>query len=256
MKTVILAGGHGTRMSGYNSSEAKPMVTIGKIPILKHIMDIYRPFGHNDFVICMGKNQDKIVDWVRSNLENDYNITIETPSGKKPAKSKKSKSGGIVLVDTGENTMTGGRLKRVEHHLGERFMMTYGDGVANVDIGKLIAEHGSRGKLATVTLVEAEERYGSVETDVNGIVTDFVEKAKKTISGGFFVLQKKVLEMVEGDETAFEKDVMPLLAKIGELAAYRHHGFWHGMDTPADRDELNRIWNTGHAPWNLQKGQK
>lgn len=253
MKAVILAGGKGTRLSEETVSRPKPMVEIGGKPILWHIMKMYSEAGINDFVICLGYMGYKIKEYFfHYNLHN-ADVTIDTRRGMTIHQSS-SEDWRITLVETGEETMTGGRLKRVRPYLSEHdaFCLTYGDGVSDVDIAAGIAYHEKHGKLATVTAVSPMARFGSLDIRQDGAVQKFVEKPVTEgglINGGFFVLSPKVIDYVEGDATLWEKEPLERLARDGQLMAFEHRGFWQPMDTLRDRHALEDLWASGKAPW-------
>jgi glucose-1-phosphate cytidylyltransferase len=233
MKAVILAGGRGTRLSEETSVRPKPMVEIGRRPILWHIMQIYAHYGVRDFIICAGYKGEQIAEYPFAGM---LGTRVR-----------------VDVVDTGLETRTGGRLKRVAHLLTDTFCMTYGDGVADVDIGALIAFHHACGAAATMTVVRPPARFGAV--DLNGhLVSRFVEKPLGDggwINGGFFVLEPNVIELIDGDQTAWEDAPLQSLAAANELVGYRHGGFWHPMDTLRDKEQLNAMWAEGQAPWKV-----
>jgi glucose-1-phosphate cytidylyltransferase len=244
MKAVILAGGLGTRLSEETHLKPKPMVEIGGKPILWHIMKIYSAHGVDDFIICLGYKGYVIKEYFAN----------DTGGNRMQVHQRHAEPWKVTLVDTGENTMTGGRLKRVAGHLGrEDFCFTYGDTVADVDVTKLVAFHRKQGTLATVTTAQAPARFGVLKVKDNRVV-EFKEKPPADgswINRGFFVLSPKVLELIEGDETVWEQGPLETLAKQGNLSAYVHHGFSLGMDTLHDRNTLEAAWNSGRAPWKL-----
>ncbi|MFA4982115.1 MAG: glucose-1-phosphate cytidylyltransferase [Candidatus Omnitrophota bacterium] len=252
MKVVILAGGAGTRLAEETSSRPKPMVEIGGQPILWHIMNIYESYGHKEFVIALGCKAEIVKDYFLNyyNLQSD--LTIKLKTGEVTASKAAAKDWVVDLVDTGLNTMTGGRLKRLRNILkGERFMMTYGDGLGNVDLKKLMAFHKSHGKIATVTAVRPAGRFGGMVFDGDR-VKKFKEKAQLGegwINGGFFVFEQGIFDYLEGDDTILEQDPLEDLARDGELMAYKHEGFWQCMDTLRDKQFLEELWSSGKAPW-------
>ena len=254
MKAVILAGGIGSRISEETARKPKPMVTIGGKPILWHIMKIYAAYGINEFIICLGYKGYMIKEYFRNYFIHMSDITIDVAHHKIDIHQNHAEPWRVTLIDTGESTMTGGRLKRIAPYLGEEdFCFTYGDGVANIDIQALVQFHKSRKALATVTAVQPPGRYGAL--DLHGdAVRGFLEKPQGDggwINGGFFVLSPKVIDYIEGDETAWETEPMARLASEGEMAAYRHSGFWHPMDTLRDRRQIEALWSTGTAPWKV-----
>ncbi|WP_299379181.1 glucose-1-phosphate cytidylyltransferase [uncultured Kiloniella sp.] len=255
MKAVILAGGFGTRISEETNLRPKPLIEIGGKPILWHVMKIYEAHGINDFVICCGFKGYLIKEYFVNYFLHQSDIEVNLATNKTEVKQLTSESWCVTLVDTGEKTMTGGRLKRVLPYVEDEecFCFTYGDGVADVDITKLIADHKTHGKLATVTAVQPPGRYGALEltgSDVNG----FSEKPKGDggwINGGFFVLDPKVIDTIEGDDTHWESEPMMQLADEGQLRAFFHRGFWQPMDTLRERQELEELWAKGDAPWKI-----
>lgn len=254
MKVVILAGGLGTRLHEETIVKPKPMVEIGGQPILWHIMKIYSEHGFNEFVICLGYKGHQIKDWFSSHLLHNSDCTINAKDNTITFHKNRGEDWKITLVDTGEHTMTGGRVKRVQEYVGnETFMLTYGDGVADIDIRKLVDFHKAHGSLATVTAVIPEARFGTIHINDDNVVTAFSEKTdnKDRISGGFFVLEPKVFEYIDGDTTIFEKVPLERLAKESQLKAFNHDGFWSPMDTLRDKNKLEDIWQQGNAPWKV-----
>ena len=255
MKAVLLAGGFGTRLSEETDLLPKPMVEIGGRPILWHIMKIYTHFGINDFIICLGYNGYVIKEYFINYYRHMSDLSVDTGSGDIEIHQARTEKWRVTLVETGLNTMTGGRLKRISKYLSpnEDFLMTYGDGVASINIQALIEFHRNEGRLATVTAVRPPGRFGALEIEDNR-VERFTEKPQgdgSIINGGFFVLSPKVLDYVEGDATIWESEPMERLAREGELSAYRHSGFWQPMDTLRDRRELEQMWVSGNAEWKL-----
>jgi len=255
MKVVLLAGGLGTRISEETDIKPKPMIEIGGKPILWHIMKIYSHYGFNDFIICLGYKGYLIKEYFSNYYLHQSDVTIDLKNNKMEFYSSKAEPWRITLVDTGLNTMTGGRIKRVGKYIGnEPFMLTYGDGVGSVDIKNLLNYHKSHGKYVTVTAVQPTGRFGALEMDEKNIVWSFREKPKGDgawINGGFFVAEPAVLDYIEGDSTIWEKGPMEKLAREGHLAAYKHTGFWQPMDTLRDKIDLERHWETGGAEWKL-----
>jgi len=255
MKVAILAGGVGSRLSEETVSKPKPMVEIGGRPILWHIMRHYHHFGHKDFVVALGYKGELIkkyfVDYCELNGSLSVDLQRRTVVNHESGEPLDWR---VQLVDTGLSTATGGRIKRLKDYLGnETFMLTWGDGVSNVDLRKLLEFHRSHGKLATLTAVHPVARFGHLELDGN-VVTEFSEKpqtAQGWINGAFFVLEPQVFDYIEGDATQFEKEPMERLAEEGNLAAYRHGGFWHPMDTLRDKIYLEELWQSGTAPWRI-----
>jgi glucose-1-phosphate cytidylyltransferase len=253
MKAVLLAGGLGTRISEESVLRPKPMIEVGGRPILWHILKIYANHGIRDFIICLGYKSYIVKEYFANYMLHSSNITLDTRSGQLDYHDSNVDDWHITLVDTGEETMTGGRLKRVGKYLtpGEPFCLTYGDGVSDVDITKLVEFHKAHGKEATVTAVTPPGRYGALDIS-NGMVNKFIEKPigdNGMINGGFFVLQPEVLNRIEGDSTSWEHAPLESLARDKQLMAYRHHGFWQPMDTLRDKLHLEHLWQSGSAPW-------
>lgn len=256
MKAVILAGGLGTRISEESHLKPKPMIEIGGKPILWHILKIYSHYGINDFVICCGYKGYVIKEYFSNYFLHQSDVTIDMANNERTVHEKMVEPWKITMVDTGLSTMTGGRLKRIRKYLGdEPFCMSYGDGVANIDIGKLIEFHKEQGKLATVTAIQPSGRYGALDMQDN-LVRSFEEKPKGDgawVNGGFFVLDPSTLDDIEGDSTIWEQAPMEKLATSGQLAAYKHSGFWSAMDTLRDKHQLEDMWNQNNAPWHTWK---
>jgi glucose-1-phosphate cytidylyltransferase len=255
MKVVILAGGYGTRISEETQNRPKPMVEIGGHPILWHIMKIYSHYGFNDFVICLGFKGYVIKEYFANYALHTSDVTFDLTNNQIITHERSTENWRVTLVDTGMETMTGGRLKRVARYLDsdEPFCMTYGDGVGDIDIRKLVEFHRNHGKKATVTAATAPGRFGALRmtgTSVNG----FQEKPAGDgawINGGFFVLSPAVLDLIASDSTVWERDPMERLAADSELAAYKHHGFWQPMDTLREKNYLEALWESGKAPWKV-----
>lgn len=254
MKAVILAGGLGTRLSEETHLKPKPMIEIGGKPVLWHIMKIYSAHGINDFIICCGYLGYQIKEYFANYFLHMSDVTFDMAQNRMEVHQNKTEPWRVTLVDTGDDTMTGGRLKRVKPYLGtEDFCLTYGDGVGNVNIPELIAHHRKQGLLATVTAVQPPGRFGSLDI-TQGKVTGFVEKPHGDggwINGGFFVLSPKVIDYIEGDQTFWEREPMEKLARDKNLSAYMHTGFWHPMDTLRDKNYLEKLWASGKAPWKI-----
>ncbi len=253
MKVVILAGGFGTRISEESHLRPKPMIEIGGMPILWHIMKYYSSFGYNEFIICAGYKQSVIKEWFADYYINHSDVTFDfTTKEKIIVHRTTSEPWRVTVVDTGLNTMTGGRLKRIRRFLGnEPFMMTYGDGVSDIDLDKLVAFHQSHGKLATMTAVHPDSRFGVLDIQ-NNQVKSFREKSEADvgwINGGFMILSPEVLDYIDGDDTIFERTPLERLTDAGELMAFRHSGFWQCMDTARDKQRLEARWESGNAPW-------
>ena len=255
MKVVILAGGLGTRITEESHLKPKPMIEIGGMPILWHIMKSYSAHGFNEFVICCGYKQNVIKDFFNEYFIHNSDVTFDFTSGNERMKVHKNftEQWKVTVVDTGLNTMTGGRIKRIKQYVGdEPFMMTYGDGVCDIDINDLFEFHKSHGKLATMTVVNAGQRFGVIKMDDEGNVTSFREKKNVDgvpINGGYMVLDPKVIDYIEGDSTVFEQKPLEDLVADGQLMAYKHNGFWQCMDTLRDKQNLEAIWASGEAPW-------
>ncbi len=255
MKAVILAGGLGTRISEESHLKPKPMIEIGGRPIIWHVMKIYSHYGINDFVICCGYKGYMIKEYFSNYFLHMSDVTVDLGNNQVTYHNQKAEPWRITLVDTGEESMTGGRLRRVRDYLKdeEAFCFTYGDGVSNVDIGKLIAFHKAHGGLASVTAVKPPGRYGALQM-AGDRVEGFAEKPRGDgglINGGFFVLNPAVIDHIEDDATTWEGYPMETLAKAGELHAYVHEGFWQPMDTLRDKNHLEELWSSGKADWKL-----
>jgi len=255
MKAVILAGGFGTRISEETDNIPKPMVQIGNKPILWHIMKLYSYHGINDFIICCGYKGFLIKEYFANYFLHMSDVTFDLKDNHMHVHQERAEPWTITLVDTGESTMTGGRIKRIKDYVKneEAFCLTYGDGVSNVDISKLIAFHKKNKTLATLTAVYRPGRFGALKIS-NGKVKTFKEKPKGDggrINGGFFVLSPKVIDFIEGDSTFWEQEPMEILAKKGEVLAFQHDGFWHPMDTLRDKNYLEDLWVSGNAPWRV-----
>lgn len=254
-KVVILAGGLGTRISEESQLRPKPMIEIGGRPILWHIMKIYTHYGITDFIICLGYRGYMIKEYFANYVLHSSDVTIDAKSGQIEFHQHAAEPWRITLVDTGDDTMTGGRVKRVRDYLtpGETFCMTYGDGVANIEIDKLLAFHKAHGKEATLTSVVPPGRYGALEMQGDS-VQRFIEKPpgdNAWINGGFFVLEPSVIDRIADDSTPFEAAPLASLANDGQLQAYRHGGFWQPMDTLREKNHLEELWASGNAPWKV-----
>jgi glucose-1-phosphate cytidylyltransferase len=252
MKCVILAGGLGTRISEETALRPKPMVEIGGKPVLWHVMKIYSSHGIRDFVICVGYKGYVIKEYFANYFLHMSDVTFDMEKNSMEVHEKHAEPWRVTIVDTGDNTMTGGRLKRVANYVGkETFCMTYGDGVGDVDVSAVIAEHKAAGKEATVTAVQPPGRFGALQVD-GASVKGFIEKPEGDggwINGGFFVLEPSVLERIAGDETTWEQEPLRGLAAQGQLHAHLHSGFWQPMDTLRDKQLLEELWQGGKAPW-------
>lgn len=256
MKVVILAGGFGTRISEESHLKPKPMIEVGGRPILWHIMKIYSHYGFNDFVICLGYKGYAIKEYFAHYFLHESDVTFDfRNSNQRIIHQHTAEPWQVTLVDTGAETMTGGRVKRVAEYLdGEPFMLTYGDGVGNVNIPELVAFHKSHGKLATLTTTQPSGKFGALGIQEGDQVTSFLEKPRGDgawINAGFFVLQPEVLDLIPSDSTIFEKEPLENLATTGQLMAFKHHDFWQPMDTLRDKNNLEELWKNGTAPWKL-----
>ncbi|WP_343567427.1 glucose-1-phosphate cytidylyltransferase [Sphingobacterium sp.] len=257
MKVVLLAGGLGTRLMEETEARPKPMVEIGGKPILWHIMKIYEAYGFNDFIICLGYKGQAIKEYFLNYYLYNSDVTIELEKNKVDVHFSNSESFKVTLVDTGLHTNTAGRIKRIEKYIAnETFMLTYGDGVADVNIRELVKFHKSHGKLATLTSVQTPGRFGNIEMRENGSVDHFVEKPQGDgmwINGGFFVLEPAIFQYLEGDMDNVQWEKRPLIdiANDGQLRAFRHQGFWKPMDALRDRIELEEMWTKGEAKWKI-----
>ncbi|MBQ7742916.1 MAG: glucose-1-phosphate cytidylyltransferase [Bacteroidaceae bacterium] len=253
MKTIILAGGFGTRLSEYTKLIPKPMVEIGGKPIIWHIMNHYARFGYKDFVVALGYKGEVIKNYFLQYYAQNNDFTIDLSSGAVNYINEHTRDWRVTLVDTGAGSMTGGRVLRLKNIIGnEDFMLTYGDAVSNVDISQLVQRYKEAGKLAMVTAVHPTARFGELQVDEDDFVRSFKEKPQVNqgwINGGFFVLSPKVFDYIENDLTTFEAEPLERLAAEGQLKTYRHEGFWQCMDTVRDRDMLNKMWDEGNAPW-------
>ena len=253
MKTIILAGGFGSRLSEITDSIPKPMVNIGNKPILHHIMNLYSSYGFTDFCLALGYKQEIIKNYFLNLNYHNSDIRIDLKAKKTLTLNNKTNlNWSIDLIDTGLNTMTGGRLKRLTKYIGNKtFMLTYGDGLSNINIKELLKFHKSHGKLVTVTAVHPTARFGELEILQNK-VKSFKEKPQTKqgwVNGGFFIIDPKFLEFISGDDSILENDPLEYAAKIGELMAFKHEGFWSCMDTKRDKDYLNELWVTKKKPW-------
>jgi len=255
MKVVILAGGFGTRLSEETEIRPKPLVEIGGRPILWHIMKIYEAAGLTEFVICCGYKAHLVKSYFVNYFAENYDMTVHLGENRIDFHGNPRERWKVTLVDTGLHTMTGGRVRRIAEYLNnETFCLTYGDGVASLDVRKVIDFHRSHGKKATVTAVPSPGRFGILDIDSRESVSRFHEKPENEmgwINGGFFVLEPSVIEHIEGDSTIWERDPLERLARSAELMAYRHTGFWRPMDTLRDKRDLETLWDSGDAPWKV-----
>jgi glucose-1-phosphate cytidylyltransferase len=253
MKVVILAGGLGTRLSEETSLRPKPMVDIGDKPILWHIMKIYSFYGFNDFVICLGYKGYIVKEYFANYFLHQSDVTINLQDNSIETHQSEAEPWKITLVDTGKSSMTGGRIKRIKKYIGnEPFLLTYGDGVGNVNIQELVAHHQKQKKMVTVTAVQPSGRFGALNLNEEDTVTAFLEKPKGDgawINGGFFVCEPAVFDFIENDQVIWEKEPMEQIAAKGEMSAFRHQGYWKPMDTLRDKQELEQEWQSGKALW-------
>ena len=252
MKVIILAGGFGTRLSEFTESIPKPMVTIGGKPILWHIMNVYAKFGHKDFYIASGYKAEVIKEYFLNYRTLNSNFTVDLSNGDIVVHQQDKVDWKVTLVDTGLNSMTGGRVKRMQNLIGnEPCLLTYGDGIADIDINSLVKFHKDHGKMVTVSAVHPGARFGELEIN-NNTVTSFQEKPQVMygwINGGYFVINPDFFNLISGDDTVLEKEPLEMVAKMGELMAFRHNGFWQCMDTKRDRDLLENLWKIGKSSW-------
>jgi glucose-1-phosphate cytidylyltransferase len=255
MKVVILAGGLGTRLSEETTIKPKPMVEIGGKPILWHIMKIYSHYGFNDFVILLGYKGYIIKEYFANYFLHQSDVTFDLKNNKMEIHNCFSEPWKVTLIDTGIDTMTGGRIKQAKKYIGnETFMLTYGDGISDLNINELLAFHKKHGKSITMTAVQPEGRYGSVDINDNGIINEFIEKPKgdnSWINGGFFVCEPEVMDYISGNNTVFERDPLEKLAEEKKMYAYKYHGFWRCMDTLRDKIILNHLWDNNKANWKV-----
>jgi glucose-1-phosphate cytidylyltransferase len=254
MKAVILAGGLGTRISEESHLRPKPMVEIGGRPILWHIMKIYSYYGINDFVVCLGYKGYVIKEYFANYFLHMSDVTFDMAENRMEVHQRHAEPWRVTLVEKGQETLTGGRLKRVRQYVGkETFCFTYGDGVADVDISQLVAFHRAEGKLATLTAIQPPGRYGAVSIDA-ARVTSFAEKPAGDgawVNGGYFVLEPSAFDYIANDQTSWESGALVRMSQDGKLAGYQHAGFWQAMDTLRDKNHLEELWQSGHAPWKV-----
>ena len=253
MKVVLLAGGYGTRISEESHLKPKPMIEIGEKPILWHIMKEYSHYGFNDFIICAGYKQHMIKEWFANYYLYNCDVTFDfTAQNHMTVHNNASEPWKVTVVDTGLDTMTGGRIKRIQKYVGnERFMLSYGDGVSDINMQEVLKFHENHGKLATITAVNIGQRFGTMEISGDEI-TAFREKSDfdgSRINAGYMVMEPEVFDYIEGDSTVFEKEPLQKLSDEGQLMAYRHDGFWQCMDTKREKDKLEELWASGKAPW-------
>lgn len=257
MKTVILAGGFGTRISEESHLNPKPMIEVGEQPILWHIMKTYAHFGYNDFIICAGYKQHIIKEYFANYFLHTSDVTFDLQQNIMEVHCNYAEPWRVTVVDTGLNTMTGGRVKRIREYVGdEPFFLTYGDGVCDIDIKKELAFHKAHGKLATLAAIKIDQRFGVLGMGEGGRVRAFREKKEMDnswINGGFMILEPGVFDYIADDSTTLEQEPMECLATDEQLMAYRHDGFWQCMDTQRDKEKLDKLWNDGTAPWKVWK---
>ena len=256
MKVVLLAGGYGTRIAEETDIKPKPMVEIGSKPILWHIMKIYSHYGFNEFIILLGYKGYYIKEYFANYFLHQSDVTIDLKTNSREVHNNSSEPWKVTLVDTGLDTMTGGRIKRAKQYIGdEPFLLTYGDGVSDIDIANTVAFHQKHGKALTMSAIQPEARFGNLDIDANMNIKSFIEKPKTEagwINGGFFVCEPKVLDYISDDENCiFEQAPLQNLAKDGEMVAYKHEGFWQPMDTLRDNQKLNKLWKENKAPWKV-----
>lgn len=255
MKVVILAGGLGTRISEESHLRPKPMIEIGEQPILWHIMKIYSHYGFNEFIICLGYKQYMIKEFFSDYFLHTSDVTFDIANNEMTVHNNSSEPWKVTLVDTGLHTMTGGRIKRVKDYIGdETFFLTYGDGVADVDIAEELEFHKSHGKMVTMTAINVDQRFGVLDINSDGVIESFREKTKQDggiINGGFMICEPEIINYIDDDTTVFEKKPLETVADMGELMAYRHTGFWQCMDTQRDKNKLEELWAGGNAPWKV-----
>jgi len=256
MKVVILAGGYGTRISEESHLRPKPMIEIGDKPILWHIMKEYSHYGFNDFIICCGYKQHVIKEWFADYYLYNSDVTFDfTDNGSMQIHNNVSEPWKVTLVDTGLDTMTGGRIKRIQKYVGnETFMLTYGDGVCDVNLKQLLDFHRINGKMVTITAISIAQRFGVLDISDKNEVLSFKEKSNngnERINGGYMVLEPDIFDLIEGDSTVLERETLEIVARRGQLAAYKYDGYWQCMDTKREKDKLDELWKNGQAPWKV-----
>lgn len=256
MKVVILAGGYGTRISEESMFRPKPMIEIGEYPMLHHIMKYYSHYGYNEFIICCGYKANIVKEYFANYYLHTSDVTFDFRfSGNMQIHQNTAEPWRVTIIDTGLDTQTGGRIKRVRKFTENRpFLLTYGDGVSNIDLNVLINTHTERNAIVTLTAVQPSGRFGAIDIETDGIVSSFKEKPKGDVgwvNGGFFVCQPEVFDYIEGDQSVWEHEPLERIAGEGRLAAYKHHGFWSPMDTVRDKAYLENLWKNGRAPWKI-----
>lgn len=255
MKVVILAGGLGTRLSEETDIKPKPMVEIGGKPILWHIMKIYSHYGYNEFIVCLGYKGHVIKEYFSNFFLHHSDVTIDLANNKMEVHNSEAENWKITLVDTGKDSMTGGRIKRIEKYVNNStFMLTYGDGVSNINIAELVKFHKSHKKAVTVTAVQPDSRFGVLDINPENEVRSFLEKPKGDIgwiNGGFFVCEPSVFKYIKGDDTIWEREPLENISKDNNLCAFKHEGFWKPMDSLKDKQDLNKFWDNNKAEWKL-----
>jgi len=257
VKVVILAGGMGSRLSEETGIKPKPLVEIGGYPILWHVLKIYSTYGFNEFIICLGYKGYLIKEYFSNYFLHMSDVTFDMKKNEMHVHQNQSEPWKVTLVDTGTQTMTGGRIKKIANYIGnETFMLTYGDGVADVNINELLQYHQNNGRYATLTVIQPQGRFGLANINSNNEVISFVEKPigdGNWINGGFFVLEPQIFDFIEGDSTIWEREPIETLAVQSQLMAYKHYGFWRPMDTLRDKNILEDLWSSGNAPWEIWK---
>jgi glucose-1-phosphate cytidylyltransferase len=257
MKVVILAGGKGTRLQEETSVKPKPLIEIGSKPLIWHIMKLYSNYGYKEFVICCGHKGYMIKEYFKNFSVHNSDVTIDVKKNKIKIHKNNNEDWKITLIDTGEETLTGGRILRIKDFVGDNFFLTYGDGLSNINIKKLLNYHKIQNKLATISIVQPLGRFGAVKINSkDNLIQSFSEKLKGDggwINGGFFVLNKKIFEYLKDDNTMWEKEPLETLAKKKELAGYKHNDFWYPCDTIRDKINLENLWNANKAPWKIWK---
>lgn len=258
MKVVLLAGGFGTRLSEETDIKPKPMVEIGGKPILWHIMKLYSHYGFNDFIVCLGYKGYVIKEYFANYFLHMADVTFDLATNSMTVHQKKAEPWKVTLVDTGANTMTGGRIKRVREYVGnETFMVTYGDGLSDQNLGSLVSFHRSHGKIGTMTTVQPSGRFGAVEIEKDGRISAFVEKPRGDgawINAGFFVFEPAIFNYIDGDATVLERQPLEGIARDHQMVAFKHSGFWKPMDTLREKHEFEEFWASGKAPWKVWNG--